>query len=208
MNSRQRRKRLRSLGLSGSGTASLSQPNKPKKAKAAPKGPLRGFLTIGRVIWTFVASVATLLSYAMLKPNISIEPYASQDPHRPFAEQFYLQNNSLYDIREVVPRCGVGNVRVGNVTMRDFSVLNPFDVTSTLAPGAKTTVTCILDRLIDNPQSYGQLNITVWATYKLPFDILGCQATNFSGKPASDGTYIWTYRGFLSCKDLGRPQSN
>jgi hypothetical protein len=204
VNSHQRRKHLRSA--SSSGVTSLPQSSKPKKAKAIPKRRFLAFLTIGKTLWAIVVGAATLLSYVVLKPNISIEPYASQDPHRPFAEQFYLQNNSVYAIHEVMPRCGIGNVRAGNVTMRDFSMVNPFDMVGTLAPGAKTTVTCILDQLFkDTPQSYGQLHITIWATYKLPFGISGCQATNFGGKPASDGTYIWTYRGSLNCKDLDKP---
>ncbi len=187
----------------------MPQPNKPRKAKAAPKRRFLRFLTIGKALWAVVVGAATLLSYVVLKPNLSIEPYTSQDPHRPFAEQFYLQNNSIYDIHEVIPRCGIGNVKAGNVTMRDFSILNFRDVTDTLAPGAKTTTTCILDQLFkDTPQSYGQLNITIWVTYKLPFGISKCQATNFSGKPVSDGTYIWTYRGFLNCKDLDKPNPN
>jgi hypothetical protein len=185
----------------------LPQPSRPPKATKAPKGRFLRFLTIGKVLWAIVVGAATLLSYVVLKPNISIEPYASQDPHRPFAEQFYLQNNSIYDFHEVVPRCGIGNVRAGNLTMRDFSILNPFDLVGTLPPGAKTTVTCILDKLfIDTPQNYGQLHITIWATYKLPLGISGCQPTNFSGKPVSDGTYIWTYRGSLNCKDLDKPE--
>jgi hypothetical protein len=92
--------------------------------------------------------------------------------------------------------------------MRDFSVMNPLDMVSTLSPGTKTNVTCILDQLfIDKPQSYGALNITLWATYKLPLGISACQATKFSGKPVSDGTYIWTYRGSLNCKDLNNRDS-
>jgi hypothetical protein len=203
MNSRDRRTYKRLLARAG---VSL-KPQQPKPKKVTEKRSiLRRFLTLGKFLWTLVVAFPTLLSYVVLRPSIAIEPYASQDLRKPFAEQFYLQNNSVYDIREVVPRCGIGNVRTGNIRMGNFSVLNPSDVADNLAPGTKTTVTCILDRLfMDNPQSYGQLSITIWATYKIPLGFAGCRATNFSGKPVSDGTYIWTYRGALNCKDLDKP---
>jgi hypothetical protein len=137
-----------------------------------------------------------------LQPSISIEPYASQDPHRPFAQQFYLQNNSVYDIQAVEPLCGIGNVRAGRTTMGDFSIMNPFDFAGSLAPGAKTNVTCPLDQLFGDFGEYHELQITIWAKYNLPFGISSCKATNFSGEPATGGTFIWTYRGSPDCESL------
>ena len=152
-----------------------------------------------------VVAGATLLAYAVLKPSIAIEPYASQDPHRPFAEQFYLQNNSIYEIHEVVPSCGPLNTQVNGITMRDFSVLDFRNMAISLAPGDKTTVTCSLDKLFGNPQTYGNLRVLIWAKYKLPFNVPGCHASIFAGIPATDGTFIWTYHGSIPCDRLNKP---
>jgi hypothetical protein len=153
--------------------------------------------------WAVIGGAATLLSYLgliQLKPNISIEPYASQDPSKPFAEQFSLQNNSVYDIQQLEPSCGVINVRAGNLTMKDFSVVNLFDFVGRLSPGAKTTVTCRLDQLLgDAPNKYGPLQISIWVKFKIPFGISECKESSFSGIQAADGTFIWTYRGYGDC---------
>lgn len=209
VNSRQRRKRLHNLETSGNKTSFNQPPSKSKKAKSTSRLRLARFVTIGKIVWALVVGAATLLSYNVLKPSISIEPYASQDPLGPFTEQFYLQNNSIYDIHQVVPRCGIENVRSTNFTMSDFSILNPLDMAGTLAAGSKMTATCPLDQLFKGPpQSYSQLYITIWATYTLPLGIPACQATNFNGKPATNGKYIWTYNGSVSCKDLDKPHQN
>jgi hypothetical protein len=201
MNSRQRRKRSRSH----KGITVFSQSDKPRKTKAKPKRRLPHILTAGRVLWAIVVAGATLLAYVVLKPNIAIEPYASQDPRRPFAEQFYIQNNSIYEIHEIVPACGPMNTQINGVTMRDFSVLDFTAITPSLASGDKTTVTCSIDRLFASPQTYGNLAIIVWAKYKLPFNIPGCHASIFAGIPASDGSYVWTYRGSILCEKLNKP---
>lgn len=36
----------------------------------------------------------------------------------------------------------------------------------------------------------------------------GSRATNFGGKPVSDGTFIWTSRGMVDCDDLKKPSGN
>jgi len=175
--------------------AEMKQKSKKLRARTKPK-----YLSIGKLVWTIIAGVGTLLSYRVVRPVIAIEPYASQDPHRPFAAQFYLQNNNIYDIEQVEPNCGVINVRAGNLTMKDFSVVNLFDFVGRLSPGAKTTVTCRLDQLFaGTPDKYGPLQISIWVKFKIPFGISECKESSFSGIQAADGTFIWTYRGYGNC---------
>jgi hypothetical protein len=158
---------------------------------------------IWALIWAVLGGGATLVSYLgilQLEPNISIEPYVSQDPHKPFAEQFSLQNINVYAIQQIQPFCGIANVQVGGLSMRDFSVVNVVDFRGRLEPGAKTTVTCILDRLIgDTSAEYKSLNIVVWAKFKIPLGILECKEFSFRGIRAFDQTYIWTYQGSGDC---------
>ncbi len=178
---------------------------KQPKPKTVTKGRgyLRGFLTIGRIAWAGIVVIATLLSYAVLKPSIAIEPYASQDARQPFAEQFYLQNNSIYQLDGVTPYCSIIDVRAGNLRMRGFTLVNPPDFVGPLDVGAKTTITCRLDSLFSLSNRYGPLQIILWVTYKTPLGFSGCKASNFDGKPVADGTFIWTYRGSPAC-----PKSN
>lgn len=183
----------------------MSHISEPPRAKTETRRHSFRILTAGKILWAIIAGGATLLAYVVLKPSITIEPYASQDPRRPFAEQFYLQNNSNYGIHDIVPACGPINTKINGITMRDFSVLDIVDITPSLASGDKTTVTCALDRLFVNPQTYGNLTVLVWAKYKLPLGIPGCHASAFSGISSSDGTYLWTFRGSIPCEDLNKP---
>jgi hypothetical protein len=137
--------------------------------------------------------------YALLRPHVSVEPYPSRDPHNPFAELFYVQNNSLYTIHEVEPRCGARNVQVGRVSGRGFSVVGPFDFWHDLPPGSKMTVTCHLGELFGASNYYPSLLITIIVDYKAPLNLSRCLAANFNGKPAIDGTFIWTYDGSEGC---------
>ncbi|MDR3720454.1 MAG: hypothetical protein P4L00_02540 [Candidatus Acidoferrales bacterium] len=156
---------------------------------------------VRKVGWAVIACIATLLSYITLKPSLAIEPYASQDPHNPFTEQFSVQNTSAYAIRQVEPHCGIENVIVGNGGFRrGFSVVAPTDFVDSLDPGAKTTATCILNQIVhDNPSQYRTLDISIWVTFKIPLGISKCKESYFRGIPAVDQTFIWTHKGDAAC---------
>ena len=156
------------------------------------------------MVWTIVGGTATLLSYAILKPIVSIEPYASQNSREPFAEQFYLQNDSIYNIHAVSPQCGIAYVRNEFYRIGDSVIQNLADTVDTLTPGAKTTFTCDLTYAFGprrDAEKYMNLDITILVNYKIPMGITKCQASNFSGKRVSDGSYIWTYHGSANCQD-------
>ena len=198
MNSHERRTRRRQSQFTGDASTSSQQSSKERKSESKlQKRKIPAFL------WAVIGGGATLLSYLgilQLKPSISVEPYASQDPYKPFSEQFYLQNTSVYAIQQIEPLCGVVNVQAGNLRMRDFSVVNLFDFRGRLDPGAKTTVTCVLDKLFgDSPTKYGALDIVVWERFKIPLGISECKASYFRGIQAFDQTYIWTFQGMQDC---------
>ena len=208
MNSHERRKRRRQRTVIREATTYSQQSSKELKSKS--KQQKRNIPRAAwAVLWAVIGGGATLLSYLgilQLKPSISVEPYASQDPHKPFSEQFYLQNTSVYAIQQIEPLCGVVNVQAGNLSMRDFSVVNLLDFRGRLEPGAKTTVTCVLDRLFgDSPTKYGALDIVVWERFKIPFGISECKASYFRGIQAADQTYIWTFQGMQDCPWGTRP---
>ena len=76
-----------------------------------------------------------------LKPSVAVEPYATQDRYNPFAEQFYVQNHSLYAVRNVTPLCKVRDVNVAPAHMKNFSIMDMAEIRKDLAPEAKSTVT-------------------------------------------------------------------
>jgi len=92
--------------------------------------------------------------------------------------------------------CGIENVRPGSSVLAGFSIGNLGEFVARLASGGKSNITC---RLTDSPEKYTELQITIWVKYKIPLGIPGCKAAGFSGKPVSDGTFIWTYRGSPNC---------
>jgi hypothetical protein len=195
MNSHERR-RFRRSGVVDESTPKL---RKPPRAKPH-KGPFVKYVTAGRVLWAIVGVGATLLGYSVLKPSVSIEPYSSQDTRNPFSEQFYVQNNSIYDISKVHPGCDIQEVRGGKRGYQWFAIDMASESVDELASGAKTTTTCPLEKALDNsPLSYDELRIGIWAAYKLPFGMSRCTETNFIGKPAAGGTFIWTFAGSFRC---------
>jgi hypothetical protein len=142
---------------------------------------------------SIVASVLGLLTIYVLRPDVSIEPYATIDPTRPFQQQFSVQNNSVYSIHKVQPLCGFdedSNIGVSGLSLGT----NEQDV-ETLEPGAKTTLACS----ITTGPIRQELNFVPWVKYKILFGIPRCKAAKFKGKPAHDGTYIWTYNGSSDC---------
>jgi hypothetical protein len=137
--------------------------------------------------------VVTLLGLWSLKPGITIEPYSSTDPTRPFAQQFSVQNTSIYTIYDVLPLCGFP--QNSNFNLRNLSITRGDEQIEKLESGAKTNLTC---SVATDPISQ-EMNITPWVKYVTPLGLHLCKAVNFKGKPAAGGTYIWTYHGSAPC---------
>jgi hypothetical protein len=94
-----------------------------------------------KAVWvalTALATLVTLLGVYVLRPDVLIEPYASTDPSRPFAQQFSIQNVSAYTIRDIWPLCGFGYDSGFN--LRGLSLAG--SMVDRLEPGAKTTLAC------------------------------------------------------------------
>lgn len=196
MNSRERR-RYRRSGVTNSAPPS----NKRSKPARPQRGRLARYVSIGKALWAVVVVASTLLSYAVLKPSVVIDPYVSQDPSTPFAEQFSVQNTSIYEIHDIRPSCGIIKVITddGN-SVSDSRVENILDFSSRLAPGAKSNATCPLDVAITLPsRRYKQIDIGIRVDYKIPLGITRCKVDQFSGIPAPNRTFIWTHRGSADC---------
>lgn len=192
----------KSLPHASSTGMSTHRDNKPTTAS---KFLFPRFWSGGKGIWAILAAGATLVFYNVLKPNIVVEPYATQDPGRPFTGQFYIQNNSIYSIRQVAARCGIGNASGDNAVTTNFSIDNSAEPADKLAPGGKSAVHCVLQQAFTNGRNkYSELNIAIGAAYKLPLGFSRCQATHFLGIPARDGTYVWSYSGSSNCAPAGR----
>jgi len=203
MNSHQRRILERAYQA---GAASVGNPSMPQKKQQVPirTRPIR----LGRALelhgwfWKILLAAATLSGVGVVSawPRIGFEPYASLNPQNPFAQLFYLENKSYYPIEDVLPNCGAVDVNINRIHGTGFSVADLTGAKNRLSIGARTTVTCRIDLLFGRPQTYQDLAIAVWATYKVP--IIGwkqCTAARFFGVPAVNGTYIWTYNGTDSC---------
>jgi len=146
-------------------------------------------------VWSVAVSAVGLLSILALRPDISIEPYATTDPTRPFEQQFFVQNNSIYPIYKVIPLCGLQDVKTPASTVHGLSITNTLEHVETLDPRVKTTLTCFWT----TEQTQQGMEIIPWVKYKTPFGIPRCKTAKFKGKPAVGGTYIWTYDGSDPC---------
>jgi len=202
MNSHQRRilKRAYQAGI-----ASVGSPSVPQKQRQALKEPESKALKRTRVantwLWKLLLGLATLSGIGfVIWPRIGVEPYASLNPQNPFAQLFYLENKSPYPIEDVFPQCVAVDVSINDIHGRAFSVMDLMGATHQLSSGAKMNVTCRIDLLFEQPQTYQNLAIAVRATYKVPW--IGwkrCTAVSFVGVHSVNGTYVWTYRGADSC---------
>ncbi len=180
---------------------STQPPNTPPETKSHPPAKSAKYLRLGKWVWGIVVVGATILAYVALRPSIAVEPYASQDPSKPFAEKFYVQNNSIYRLQQLEPHCTPRDVRARNAVggllyMHDLVLTDSRELVSDLPPGAKSTATC---ELVDMNAKYESLQITIWAKFKIPLGISRCKAFDFNGIQAADGTFIWTYQGSFDC---------
>lgn len=156
-----------------------------------------------RTFWKILLAAAAISGVGLwqLWPKIAIEPYVSLDAHAPFSQQFSIQNQSLYTISQLLPRCEATDVEVGNSSAKGISVANPEqDLFDHLSPGAKMNATCRIGVLSGTPNGYKSLLVRVWITYKLPIvGLRRCNAGKFRGMQASGGTFVWTYEGADEC---------
>lgn len=208
MNKKQRKKLRRRLKLSTSVSNSVTslspQSSKGQEAQANPKELLgkekRILKRLPGLFWWLLSGVALVLSLYELRPKILIEPYASKDLKNPFAEQFYVQNNSIYAI-DVQPSCKIKELRVDTFTDIGATLLRTAEAKH-LSPGTKTNATCDFFhfiKLAGESHQFHQLSIAIVVKSKLPLGIPMCTATNFNGESAFDGTFIWTYQGSEKC---------
>ena len=146
-------------------------------------------------IWTVVFALVGLLGLYVLRPDISIEPYATTDPAHPFEQQFSIQNTSVYSIHNVLTDCVMKDVAVQNGTFHNIHIMDVSEQNKTLEPNAKTTLTCRLTNLRPEPDAL----IVARVEYATPIGIDFCKAERFKGKSAVGEGYIWTYDGSLKC---------
>jgi hypothetical protein len=185
------------------------QPNTSRAGtggQSRPPTKRRRILHLGKqavkriAIWTVALVTLTGVGFWQLRPKISIEPYASLNLHVPFAQLFSIQNQSLYGILDVSPRCGVNAVESNVGLSGAFTFVNMADAVAYLAPNTKTNATCRLDTLLGTAREYPRLSIDIWVVYKLPLlGIYRCDSAKFKGVKSADGTFIWTYDGASDC---------
>ena len=80
--------------------------------------------------------------------------------------------------------------------IRSLSIARVHEQVQVLERNAKTNLTCAIS---DAPKN-AELNIVPWVRYTIPIGIHRCKAAKFRGKPAANGTYVWTYHGSAPCK--------
>jgi len=199
----------------GIDTPSKQQSDTPKNRKKtsitvyAKQLLTRGVIKIGGLILV----VATLLGYVVLVPKVDVDPYASLNPNNPFAQQFVVQNNSVYSIRDVFSGCSMNSVFTDQNSGASGSTTFPSRTLSrktgeqmdVLEPDAKMTVGC-------NPNSvflgrFTDLHVTIQVMYRLPLGFRRCKGVRFLGKSTSDSTYIWIHQGTDACEWYERPQT-
>jgi hypothetical protein len=210
MNSHERRIVRRMLEQAGLEISeSGNRPPVPQELETQQRlGLSRALKTAARLhgrLWKVALAMATLggLGVWQLWPLVSIEPYASSNPHDPFDQFFFVENQSVYPIRTVEIFCGIDDVRLANGSrFSDFSVTTKGNISPMLGRNEKWSFTCDLGPVMKTlgfTSSPTKLEIDPWVRFALPFGISMCRYRHFSGVAASDGTFVWTWRGGGPC---------
>jgi len=215
VNSHQRRILKRMLKRHGLSAVPIQQPDIPQKTpENSIAAQTKRLLTRGvSKIVGLILAAATLVGYVVLVPRVDVDPYASLNPNNPFAQQFVVQNNSVYSLRDVFSGCSMNSVLtdqnsgLSGLTMFPSRTLSKKtgEQMDVLEPNAKMTVGC-------NPHSvflgrFTDLHVTILVMYRLPLGIHRCKGVRFLGKSTSNSTFIWTYQGTDACDWYERPQT-
>jgi hypothetical protein len=218
MNSHERRIVKRALAQSGIQISELSStqsklPIKENQSRQKLSRVLRIATLLHGQLWKVILGLTTLggFGFWQLWPRVDIEPYTSLDPHSPFAQQFSVQNNSLYPLKNVQPRCRIDKIRSQgrpNLAMDNSTVIFPKERVESLSSSAKTTATCDLNSVFLRPEGsqYTDLKIAIQVDYSLPLPIhtRRCWEANFLGKRGVGNSYIWTYQDAADCPALSK----
>jgi len=146
-----------------------------------------------------LALIAVVGGWALLKPNVQIDPYVQLNPDSPFSERWKITNaNQLFDIYDVSLGCDVVNARTegqvrGSVTESIVASSTPY--IKKIAAGTSATADCPLDRLIKVTNSRyvgGQINLVVRFTPALYLK-QKAKSVQFTGQVDNQGRMQWTY---------------
>jgi hypothetical protein len=206
MNAHQRRLFRRLLQQSGFNAMPSQQLNKEstnKLTQQKQRTPLRRIFRLSTVLWTALLSVATLTGLWLFWPKVVIEPYASLDPRTPFAQQFYVENASIYSIYHVRPMCSPELAQTDqHPGFGGFSMGRKGEEAESLSPGGRMNMSCSIgfDPKFNRPTD-NRISLVVWADYKLPIGFSGCKSVALIGKRTADQTFIWTYTTIPDSQD-------
>jgi hypothetical protein len=208
MNSKQRRAAQRRADGKNHPNAQRNRPTgnqepKPLKQNTPQK---RLHITALRRLAGGILAIATICGLYIFWPKISIEPYASIDPHDPFAQLLYVHNESAYPIYQVQPNCGIENVSRPGSRLSGFTIASTKDFASSLGSGEKLSFKCSIAG--PNGAKYSKLDLYPSVWFDLPLGFHLCRERHFLGIEASDGSYIWTWQGGGSCPSRNNQPAN
>jgi hypothetical protein len=97
-----------------------------------------------RVLWGLIlAALAWLGAYALLRPNVSIDPELLLNPGDPFSTQFIVTNeNVIFDVKDVQPSCRTIHVITSNNVGQFGLPPRPSPPIPLLSARQKTTINC------------------------------------------------------------------
>ncbi len=183
---RRRKKRLE-VKLKKKSNAKES-PSLHKGHKESPtlvqRGSFRKTVLGTRVLWGLILAVLTWLgAYALLRPNVSIDPELLLNPGDPFSTQFSVTNeNVVFDVKDIQPSCRTIHVVTSNNVGLFGLPPRPSPPIPLLGARQKTTINCppwigglgagagnVLAACIEIDVSYGQEWWPSEKTQRFPF---------------------------------------
>jgi hypothetical protein len=201
MNSKQRRAAKReSKENRESNLNRVERANSPhKETDSRPQRQEKFHITAARMALACVLAVATICGFYIFWPKVSIEPYASLNTQNPFAQLFFVKNESIYPIYDVHSQCETGDTKAAGIDLSHNTVVNRTEFIKRLSPNDRSTFTCHFASLTGMKYETLDINLTVW--YSLPLSIRQCRSQHFTGLAAEDSSnsYIWTWRGTQTC---------
>jgi hypothetical protein len=148
------------------------------------------------VVAFVVVCLAFLGGWAVVRPDVRVEPYIQLDPSSPFSERFKVSNNGYFEIYDVDSSCGIISANTDkNQVFKNGLVDSGSGYRNVLGAGDSTTVDCPLSKYVRFDAKYVSAEIVFFVKYRPSWYMWHKRKmARFSGELDSEGHVQWVPR--------------
>jgi hypothetical protein len=175
----------------------MSKRKRPRRASATviEQGKANWWKTFLEYLAVFSAILGIVAFVLSNAPKLSVDVSGSLQPANPMSTVFYLSNDGLLPVHDVVVACGAPQLKAGKYEIeseQDARFLFPDSKAAKLSPGHKMTLPCAHLVGVADPASITEAEITIIADYR-PDWVPWHKTARFPWKAekTENGSWIW-----------------